>query len=47
MAANRKKDTPTVHFNPFRDLTKTLEQFKVPGVDMTAFVAPAARTLMP
>ncbi|HEX3636421.1 MAG TPA: phasin family protein [Paraburkholderia sp.] len=25
--------------NPFGDLTKTLEQFKVPGVDMAALVA--------
>ena len=39
MAADSKKDTPTVDLNPFRDLTKTLEQFKVPGVDMSAFVA--------
>jgi hypothetical protein len=39
MAADSKKDTSTVDFNPFRDLTKTLEQFKVPGVDMSAFVA--------
>ena len=39
MAADSKRDTPTGDFNPFRDLTKTLEQFKVPGVDMTAFVA--------
>jgi phasin family protein len=38
MAADSRKDTPT-DFNPFRDLTKTLEQFKVPGVDMSAFVA--------
>ena len=39
MAADSKKDTPIVDFNPFRDLTKTLEQFTVPGVDMSAFVA--------
>jgi hypothetical protein len=38
MAADSRKDTPT-DFNPFRDLTQTLEQFKVPGVDMSAFVA--------
>lgn len=38
MAADSKKDTPTGDFHPFRDLTKTLEQFKVPGVDMSAFV---------
>ena len=39
MAADSKKDTPTVDLNPFRDLTQMLEQFKAPGVDMTAFVA--------
>jgi len=39
MAADSKKDPATVDFNPFRDLTKTLEQFKVPGIDMSAFVA--------
>jgi hypothetical protein len=39
MAADSKRDTPTVDFNPFCDLTKTMEQFKVPGVDMSAFVA--------
>ena len=39
MAADSKKDTATTNFNPFRDLTKTLEQFKVPGIDMSAFVA--------
>jgi hypothetical protein len=39
MAVDSKRDTPTGDFNPFRDLTKTLEQFKVPGVDMSAFVA--------
>ena len=39
MAAESRKDTSTVDFSPFRDLTKTLEQFKVPGVDMSAFVA--------
>jgi len=38
MAVVSKKDTPTGDFHPFRDLTKTLEQFKVPGVDMSAFV---------
>ena len=38
MAADSKKDNPT-DFNPFRDLNKTLEQFKIPGVDMSAFVA--------
>ena len=39
MAADRKKDASTVGFNPFLDLTKTLEQFQVPGVDMSAFIA--------
>lgn len=39
MATDSKKDTPIVDFNPFRDLTKTLEQFTVPGVDMSTFVA--------
>jgi hypothetical protein len=39
MAADSKKDLTTVDFNPFRDLTKTLEQFKVPGVDISAIVA--------
>ena len=39
MAADSKKDTSTVDLNPFRDLTQMLEQFKAPGVDMTAFVA--------
>jgi hypothetical protein len=39
MAADSKRDTPTGDFNPFRDLTKTLEHFKVPGVDTSAFVA--------
>jgi hypothetical protein len=39
MAAESKKDTSTVNINPFRDLTKTLEQFKIPGIDMSAFVA--------
>jgi len=38
MAADSRKDT-AADFNPFGDLTKTLEQFKVPGVDMSAFVA--------
>jgi hypothetical protein len=37
-AADSKKDTLARDFNPFLDLTKTLEQFKVPGVDMSAFV---------
>lgn len=36
MAADTKKDS-TADFNPFRDLTKTFEQFKMPGVDMNSF----------
>jgi phasin family protein len=38
MATDTRKDT-TADFNPFRDLTKTFEQFnKMPGVDMSSFV---------
>lgn len=37
MAAETKSDN-AADFNPFRDLTKTFEQFKVPGVDANAFV---------
>ena len=37
MAADTKRDR-TADFNPFRDLTNTFEQFKLPGVDMTSFV---------
>ena len=37
MATQNKTDT-AADFNPFRDLTKTFEQFKMPGVDMNAFV---------
>ena len=36
MATDTKKDS-TADFNPFRDLTKTFEQFKMPGVDMNSF----------
>jgi phasin family protein len=32
------KATPTEQTNPFGDLTKMFEQFKVPGVDMGAIV---------
>jgi phasin family protein len=32
------KTTPTDLANPFGDLTKMFEQFKVPGVDMSAIV---------
>ena len=38
MAADSKRDR-ALDFNPFRDLTKTLEQFKMPGVDTNSFVA--------
>ena len=38
MAASTRKDIPATDFNPFRDLTVTLEQFKVPGMDMSSFV---------
>jgi phasin family protein len=38
MAADKSKDISAVDFNPFRDLTKTFEQFKMPNVDMTSFV---------
>ena len=39
MATNMKTDTSTAGSNPFGDLTTMLEQFKVPGVDMTSFIA--------
>src|SRR5471030_1160641 len=38
MVAHIKKDSSAVDFNPFCDLGKTFEQFKMPGVDMTSFV---------
>ncbi len=38
MAADSKKDTAVGDFFPFHNLTKTLEEFKVPGVDVSAFV---------
>ncbi|MEO8921280.1 MAG: phasin family protein [Caldimonas sp.] len=38
MATDSKRDTAAQDFSPFSDLTKTLEQFKVPGVDMSAFI---------
>lgn len=37
MAAHTKTDS-TADFNPFRDLTKTFEQFKMPGMDTNSFV---------
>ncbi len=36
MTTDTKKDS-AADFNPFRDLSKTFEQFKLPGVDMNAF----------
>ena len=38
MTVNTKKDTPAEAFNPFLDLTRKFEQFKLPGVDMPSFV---------
>jgi phasin family protein len=38
MAADTKKDSRASEFNPFLDLSKTFEQFKMPGVDMNSFV---------
>lgn len=38
MAADSRTDNATTAFNPFGDLSKTFEQFKMPGVDMSAFV---------
>ena len=38
MATDNTTDHTARDFNPFRDLTKTFEQFKIPGVDMTSFV---------
>ncbi len=38
MAADNRNDNTAMDFNPFRDLTKTFEQFKMPGVDMADFV---------
>ena len=36
MTTHSKKDA--VDFNPFRELTKTFEQFKMPSVDSASFV---------
>jgi phasin family protein len=36
--ATQNKTGSAADFNPFSDLTKTFEQFKMPGVDMNAFV---------
>ena len=38
MAKDTKSDTGTVISNPFGDITTMLEQFKVPGIDMTSFI---------
>ncbi len=38
MAIDSKRDTDAGNFFPFHDLTRTLEEFKVPGVDMSAFI---------
>ena len=37
MAADPKRDT-AADFNPFRNLTKAFEQFKMPGMDTNSFV---------
>ena len=38
MAVNTRKDTTADALNPFLDLTRKFEQFKMPGVDMPSFV---------
>ena len=38
MAKDTKVDTSTVSSNPFGNLTAMLEQFKVPGIDMSSIV---------
>ena len=38
MVKDTKTDPGPMNFNPFGDLTGMLEQFKVPGVDMSSFV---------
>ena len=38
MTADTKRDHSAADFNPFRDLTKTFEQFKMPGMDTNSFV---------
>jgi len=38
MAATTKTEVTTGDFLPFRDLTKTLEQFQVAGADASSFV---------
>ena len=36
MATDRKKHSAAVDYSPFRDLTKTFEQLKLPGVGMSS-----------
>jgi phasin family protein len=38
MAADSRKESTAADLNPFLNLTRTLERFKLPGVDMTSFV---------
>ena len=38
MAKDTKTDTGSDSFNPFGDLTMMLQQFKVPGVDMSSVI---------
>jgi len=38
MAKDTKTDTANTGSNPFGDLSTMLEQFKVPGVDMSSFI---------
>jgi hypothetical protein len=38
MTADTRKGNADGDFNPFRELTKTFDQFKMPGADMSAFV---------
>ena len=38
MAKDTKTDTASTGSNPFGDLSTMLEQFKVPGVDMSSFI---------
>ena len=37
MVKDTKSDPSPMNFNPFGDLTTMLEQFKVPGIDMSSF----------
>ena len=38
MAKDTKTETPNMGSNPFGDLSTMLEQFKVPGADMSSFI---------